>query len=551
MRRRMLTAPILALALAIGSAVPAAAADHTVSGTVTLGGKTAGQGVVVAWYAPVAGGYGTTTTTSAGTYTLDVPGDVTDWVLVANLDLEDGSQVRKGYAPEFVGAGGESDYLWQSLGLRRPLTTDVTVDVDVAATGTVTGRLPGDFAGTTVHIGGPSAAAETRYVKVASDGTYRFTNLTPGRYRVTTGYGQDGYLPYRSAVVTVPPGKTVSVTTPAVVGGILTGKVVVDGVAQARVSVTARGQATTTTDSRGVFRFDGLRTGTYPISVATWSAGGDSPSRLGSATVWVKVTAGSTATRNLVAYRKGGVEYPFSAFSALVTLEGTKVMAGPEMWAKPGTYWLYVKEGGRWDRKQVTLTAGKLVSVPHIPPGRELVTISGTVEGGDPAGTRKVAACDVLCDWYPRTATVGSDGRYKISGLVGGAEVDLRVSQDGWSSTIVTPRVTSGDTVNLAVGPQLGGLRGALTLRGVGVTGWMSLNAPGSTGNCQARLVNGTFRTPQDFPAGRATLTLSSTGPFLGQEGQPFWYALPADVDLTVRPGEITNVGAIEGRVGR
>lgn len=543
---------VVTFALVTAATAPAAAAedDVTYTGRVTAAGAALTGQTHVGWFEPASGDYHSVVTAPDGTYSLPVPVTASEWVLVANDEYGD----PRTYAPEFVGADGQSDYAWQPLVLRPDAAQDATVDIDLDLRGSIVGTAAGFTPGRAwvdlKRADGKGYLYDAQR-DVQDDGTFQFRDLVPGRYRVILQPSRGGRTATTSDVVTVRPGQEATLSMVGSKGGTVTGRLLGFGKPVAGVRVTISGDgapADTTTDAQGRYRFSGLPAGTYRVA----ESGQDNGWRSGSGLV--KVTVGATTTRDLTLEREGAlvVRAP-DQLVVLARADGTRVreLDRTRITAAPGTYYVYAASGLRWTRTLVTIRAGKVTDAGTMRPDKAFVSLRGAVTGGDTgdgAKKRTVAVCDVLCGGTDgRAATVRADGTYRVTGLVPGI-AHVQAEQTGWQPGRVTARIGAASTTNLQLSltTENARVRGVLRYRGAPVTGTVTFSrndAPGLmrelTGGTldtgAARLAPGTYRMTLNASAGNVLV------------GAPFWYDLPSALTtVTVKPGQTLDLGTVE-----
>ncbi len=101
-------------------------------------------------------------------------------------------------------------------------------------------------------------------------GGYRFQGLAPGRYRI--GAGGEGWLPWRSPIVSLAPGEDAQVDGAVSRGATIEGTVTSAGKPVTFTDILVRTSAgkivaAATTDARGVYRASGLRPGDYQVGI--------------------------------------------------------------------------------------------------------------------------------------------------------------------------------------------------------------------------------------------------------------------------------------------
>jgi len=560
MLSRFATVGTLALALVAGSLAPAsAAADDTVTytGRVTADGKNPPRAVLVEWWEPGGDGHGAVKTAADGTYSIEVPTTASRWVLSANTGYDD----PRTFAPAYVGADDEVAYAWQGVRLRPDAGEDSTIDIDLDARGSIAGTTEGATPKrATVYLERVTGEQIRREgtKTVAADGSFQFRYLVPGKYRVTLyPEAADRLLSTTSQVVTVQPGRQVSLPVVAATGGAVTGRLLGHGkpVAGAKVSLWPEGNGdhydSATTDSQGRYRFTGVPAGKYRVQESGDDNGWSSGAGL------LAVTDGKTTTRDLKLEREGALTV--KAPSGLVVLADSKgarlrdLTDRTRITAPPGTYYVYVV-GTRWARKSVTIRAGKATDAGTLRGDKAYVTVRGKVTGGDTgsdAKPRTVDLCDVACSVSGRRATVKSDGTYSVSGIVPGV-VSVMAEQQGWEPSEVKASVGgSGATVDVRLTARKAGVRAQLRYQGVPVTGNIQLTQNGSS-VLYRQLTGGTFDTGKaGLKPGKYRVTLhSNIGPF-GTD-VPYWHTMPSDLGvLTVTKGSVLDLGTVEVQLNR
>ncbi|ASR55887.1 MULTISPECIES: carboxypeptidase-like regulatory domain-containing protein [Cellulomonas] len=547
----------LALALVAGSLAPATAATTTVTytGRVTAAGKALPKPVHVRWYEPATGLNASTLTRADGTYSLLVPGRVSQWVLVANpyeaeRSYYDNYQDLRTFAPQYVGADGATDHAWEGLELRPAPTEDATVDIDLVPAGTVVGTVTGGGEGTEVFLERADGGRTFVDGKRVRDGSYVFRFLIPGRYRILVHRGGT-WTPVHTTTVTVLGGDEIPVRTDLRAGGTVTGRLLRSGRPVAGVEVTLAGTyfaRRLTSDAQGRYRADDVPPGTYRISESGDENGWTSGSGL------LKVTSNATTTRDLTLVREGRLTVDAGGQDvALADADGTWrrwLFSDHSLTLPPGQYLVWTKAKSGWSRTAVTIRSGKLTQTGKLRADHPFVTVRGKITGGGASTTSRpktVRVCDLMCDvpptgFTPAPVSVAADGTFVATSVIPGA-VSVTASQKGWQP-VTKKTVTGGSStrVDVRLTTQGGALRVKLvTPNGVPLTGWVSLTSDtvtesfwlenGSIDTWDGRIAPGTYRITSDR--------------ILGSRGAatPFWLDVPGT--FTVRPGERLDLGTV------
>lgn len=555
---RALVATTVTTGLLLGALqAPATADDETVtySGQVltAFGGSTVAH-IHVSWYVPATGAYGSVETEPNGLYSLPVPTGTTDWYLLANVELRP-SGVYPGnyeYSYAFVGAGGAEDFLWQTLDPLPPAVEDATLDAHLRRDGELRAGALQDLGAESSYELWKAGGSERplRTSRPWGEQDYQTWPMTPGRYRVLLRPRDGVHLDTFSDVVDVIDDIEVGTGIDLRVGATVTGRLLASGKPKSGLQVRVQGEHGTwsaTTDANGRYRVRGLPTGTYRVSEQRldngWSTG----------TALVAATEGRTTTRDLTLVREGALAVSGPGAVVVATTEGRRVreVTGTRVTLPPGTYDVYASDRTRYASKRVTVRAGKTTDAGRLRLDRLTVTAYGDIRSADQTGRKRATVCDLLCDGTDPLSVIGDEnGQFTVPGVIPHLPATITAQQVGWVPVSVEAKPARSVHTPIRLTQRMATLRGRVQFRGVPVAGTVELVQKGTV-VASRTLDDGafTFGTRETLP-GTYRLRLDADPSIL--TGQPFWYDLPPGLTkLTLAPGDVRDLGAVEVTVGR
>jgi len=553
------------LALALGALVPATAAHAaplSVSGIVSDASGPV-PFAPVGYFAPISKKYDSFTADENGEYSFNVPSNVGPYYVTGNISPYGvGSAVSlysydTNYSPVFVGAGGNRDYLYQSL---SPLTTGTAAVVNV------TFDKPGSIA-----IGSSALKKQSlvltrldgstiNYVTASSSGSYEFIGLVPGKYKVTSDLYNTTFSPYTSPTITVQAGKKTSISAVPTAGASIKGVVKVKGKAVSGIDVYAyKGLSSgfATTDKKGAYTIKGLTSGTYNLSFA--NSGRAASASVVAKVFKPKVVAGKTVTVNAALTAAGEVSGSVkvtkgATWAQVYAVKSGKLVGTGYVETKSkgkfsikglptGSYTLYVQDGADkfYAIKKVSVKGGKKSAVGTLSLKKKTVTLSGTVS---PSGNGSVSASSRALYGFGGEI---KNGKYTIKGLIPGTYSIYSYLDGREESAVTTVKVAKSTKKNLKAGKVLGKVTGTVSLAGVPVTG--NGFATSKLGSASITVDRGVLTA--SGRTGKYTVdSLSFDALFVS--GAPFWAELPSNKkSFTITSGKTTSLGSFELKLGR
>lgn len=540
---------------ALTPALSAQAASGTLSGTVNYSGS-AKSGIAVNWYKPSTGEVGSYSyTDSNGDYSLALPTGGSKFYVFANLgglDYDYTYVNDQTYVGVFYGSGNKRDYAYQTLTPYTSSASDRTVDIALVKPGKIAGTAS-TLKGSYVYLqtlGGDTVTSET----VSSSGKFNFTNLVPGRYRVSVE-GKGKYLD-ATTTATVSAGKSKSVKVTAKAGGTIKGKVTSSGKAAKKVPVYAyptsgsnTSYASDTSDSKGRYSLEGLSSGTYTV----YYGGIGTSSSYAPKTVTVKsVKAGKSKTVNTKVTKGGSISGSVKtsgSTATYVTVTNSKDLQVDSEYLgaskstekfsikglAAGKYTVVVTDdkGKKYAKKSVSVRAGKTAKTGTLKLSKNTVTLKGKVTGAsDPTGY-------VYVGNYAG-GSIARSGKYTVKGVVPGKQsVSVVTASNAYK--IYSVNVTKSATKNFKAGKANGKVTGTVKLAGEKVS-YGSLNSGTAANYAYLSITNG--KLTGSLAAGKYTLTSVDAGNF--QPNSPFYAVIPtAKKKFTVKSGKTTSLGNV------
>ena len=557
-----------ALALLLGALVPATAAnaaEPSVSGIVSdASGPVAFA--VVGYFAPISGELATVTTDEAGQYSFDVPTNAGPYYVIGNLNSFDDDDAVSLYADDstyngiFYGTGGKRDYLYQTLTpFASGSNSSVNVVLDKPGSIAVSSSALKNQGVEVISLDGSSLDYET----ASSSGSYEFTNLIPGRYKVRAPFFDTKYSEYTSPTLTVQAGKKTTLAATPVVGAVIKGVVKAGSKAAAKVNVYAYSSAgngddaATVTDKKGAYSFAGLNVGTYTLSFSSTS--GSSGSNVVGKIVKVKTKAGKTTTSNVSLTAAGEVAGSIKVTKGAEWAQAFAVKSGKFVNAdyittkskakfsvkglSAGSYTLYVTDSKQkyYAAKKFTVKAGKKTKVGTVGLKKKTITLSGKVT---PAGNGYISASS--------NAAYGSGseikkGKFSIKGLIPGTFTVFTYLDGREQATATKVKVTKSTKKNFKAGKLSGKLTGTVTLAGVPVDG--DAYSSSKAGSGYFSIDNGTL-SGTGTPGKNTVDNVSIDSLFVS--GAPFWADFPDNKKtFTLTSGKTTSLGSFELKLNR
>jgi hypothetical protein len=565
-----LVAASAALALAlVGMASPAVAAAPTTpgraSGIVTADGAPV-AGIPIGWFSPVGQTSGSVTTGSDGKYSLPLPPIGTKYYLSANLAFDSDSgpdSANPSYIGEFYGAGGSSDYEFQTLHAHSSTTADVAQDVALQSGGSVSGSSA-DLAD--AHIGLIPAGQTTNPQAggyADSSGAFSFTHYVPGVYRLYSP-AHSGFAPYFSAPIELGNGDDVVINPRLATGATIQGSLTADSAEQTDAQLSGDNvvalnlPSEVEPDSSGHYQFTGLPPGTYTVTYE----GGSGDGEFASQKKTVRVIAGQSVTNN-VALTTGGtitgtvdVADDSDAYQVqLLDSSGDLVAqrrsnAGSFVFngLAPGTYRLLASddENVGWADLAVSVASHTTQALGAIALTKKPLTLSGTITGGHSGQllfSRVDAAgeTDVLYG-----ATFTTSGKYKVTDMVPGT-YDVTVQATSQQVTLHTLKFSTTVKQNYPAGPPLVKVTGTVELEGASLkalnaflftAGGTELSLGTSNGKISAGAHFGTYTSPDlDLYSGQGYL----------QPKSAYYFQWPTKYDpLVITTGKTKALGVVD-----
>jgi hypothetical protein len=296
-----------------------------------------------------------------------------------------------------------------------------------------------------------------------ADGDYRISGLAPGHYRMSGGGNGEGWLPWRSHVITLGSGRDVQVDGVLRRGARVHGILTSGGRPVPSVDVLLRRRggdvvAAATTDSSGRYRLSGQRPGDYRVGIlydgSDYQRHGVSvtlPEPTSSVVRDISVTRGAVIT---IAVRSG--RGPATDLVDELRNAHGRPVAGHTSDSRghvrytglsSGTYHFYGAQGDRFASATIRVHANRTYGLGRLRLTRPTLTMSGTTAPhavvsattGDqcpPDGEVRLGAFTVI-------ERANARGHYTLSGLVPGR---FMLRSNGWPANYV-PRCVSGVSI--------------------------------------------------------------------------------------------------------
>ena len=565
----------IALALGLLAATPAAAADASVTGIVSVNGIPRG-GVEVGWLEPSTGDIGEVATIADGSYVLPVPAGK-QFVLYAGYDhaaRKEWKRVKNAdYIGVFLGTNGQ-DYLYQYRTAFAPANvTGANLNLDTGGTVTATAKSLDGMEVTKVD----GQAVDGDYTDNA--GSISVSRLVPGHYKVRAiQKTKAGTNEWFSRTITVTSNATTALS-PDFSGAddakaSISGRITVNGKPVKGIQVSAvRGStgAFDTTDSKGRYTLTGLKGVRYNLYLGNNGGYGEKNEYLPEKikvtlkngqkrTVNRSLEEGTTLTGSVTGAKKG--------FLRITVLdENDKVLTGravqvTKATAKKtfhlngvpaGTHRIVITDGKNYTSTTARVSGAK-TSIGARSLERKTITLTGTTSKSKytqifyTLGTRSERGDEV--DYPTREYVVAKNGKYTLKGVIPGAATIDVSAPDHELRTIHFTATTSG-TKKLSAGKRIayGKISGTVTLGGlplgVGYGSADKTKPARSYGSFEVK--NGAIVRAKINP-GKVRLSIGSNnsiGDFV--DGSPFILAFPdAKSAATVRAGKTTDIGSVE-----
>lgn len=553
----------LLLVLATLAPVSAAsAADVTVSGTVT---GTAGPeaDIRVGWYVPSNESEGHTFTDESGQYSLNIPASLRNYYLSVNV-FQDGAYAETDsseYNGEYVGAGGDHDYLFQVL-QSIAVPTAGTVDLSLTRPGSITGRSTA-LSGSTLelrNLGGDTVDE----VEVASDGSFAFGGLIPGRYKAVSA-GKGSYLESSSSPVKVEPGRSTTLSISPAQGGRITGVVKGAGKAAKGVTVSATSGArsySVKTAANGSYSLAGLAAGDFTLAFGMGESGSPDGSLVpktqkvkgvstgSSRTINASLAKGSTITGKVkltsgaTTYRVVAVNSRKQRVSSVTFASSKKSFSIPGLAAGKHTIYITDSKATKWASKSVSVKAGKSKSAGTVKLKKKAVVLSGTIKGAK--GGEVFLSSSLL----PRTDdTLSETGSYRFGGLVPGT-YSVAIAAEGFAEKTTSVTLKKSTKKTLAPGAAYGTVTARLRIGGRDLEYGFGVLATRGAADREFDVYEGRFS--EQRPAGESTISAFGSYSVPLQAYSPFWFEFPASKkSFSLSSGKTTGLGTFDLEVHR
>jgi hypothetical protein len=268
-------------------------------------------------------------------------------------------------------------------------------------------------------------------------GNYRFQGLAPGRYRVAAG--GDGWRPWQSAIVTVPPSADIEVNGVLDRGASIHGVVRSSGEPVPFLDILVRRSggrlvAATTTNENGYYRVSGLLPGSFRVGVSYYgsdyrrhSVATSITDPHGQAGARLSLVKGAVIT---VALRAGG--HPaFRAADELRDSTGRPILGQRNLEGQltypglsPGYYTVVAGNDAHYMTARVHVTTARTYDLGVRVLNRPTLTLSGTTAPNATVEATTADQCPPDAPVRPGSfqflETADGAGRYVIHGLVPG-----------------------------------------------------------------------------------------------------------------------------------
>lgn len=572
-------AAVAAAALVFSALVPASAANALETTLTGVLSDSSGprEDLVVGWVeADDFSNLGTVRSTADGSYSLDIPDDIGDFYLFANLELNadgGGSALLTDYTGEFFGASGERDFLHQGV-TPYSVAPPGPLDITLTPSGGVAGMVPAYAGGsaTLKTLGGTTLG----YTGIDDQGQFGFSGLVPGRYRVeaqvseTNAHNLSAAFEVESGETTdigVGTGVDIAPVAARIAGVVKNGSTVLPNVdvevyekifTRFPVDEIDYPVSSDRTDSKGRYSFAGLNPGDYTIVFRTWAkqAGKSFVPELlavpGLEALESRSVTTSLASAGIVT---GKVKItPGASFFRVKIFTASKRLVG-ETWGTSssarffvtgvpaGKYTAYFTDGSNkyWGSKSVTVRAKKSLSVGTRTLAKKTATLTGTVPGA--------SGGFVSANWGEYRADVteiSGSSRYRITGLIPGTyKVENRAT--GFAPKTRTIAVSPGmSSRQLSKGDPLGRFFGTALIDGVpvreGFGGYTASDGRYSFFYADSKGEFAAFGSP-----GTATFENFGYDNRPIPAFSPYWYEVPDRVKtIVLTGGETSMLGTVE-----